>query len=41
MDIGDDDYMNIWCILELEGLLEVFSGDLRVWDIISEAQPGP
>jgi len=39
--IGDDNYMGIWCISELEGLLEALVGDLRVWDIISKAWPRP
>jgi hypothetical protein len=41
MGIRDDDYMYVWCVSELEGLLEALEGDLRVWGIICKAQPGP
>ena len=39
--IGDDDYVYVWCVSEFEGLLKALEGDLRVWDIIGETQPGP
>jgi hypothetical protein len=41
VDIEDDDYVGIQCVSELEGLLEALKGNLRVWDIVSKAQPGP
>jgi len=40
MGIGDDNYVGVWCVLELEGLLEALSGYLRVWDIVGQTQPG-
>jgi hypothetical protein len=41
MGIGGDNYVGVWCILEFKGLLEVLEGNLRVWDIVSKARPGP
>jgi hypothetical protein len=39
--IGDDDYVDIQCVLEFERLFEVLESDLRVWDIVCKTWPEP